>query len=176
MDFLFHHSIMWIVCRKLELWSHLQSLYHVTIQKFLNMKDKVTILESNPNFQCYHFSSSEVLCSNIHKKRLDLTFHFNINSRVQCNTQFYSALVSVFQIMLQCLGSQPARKRNKWKRLQEQVANWLTAWLTPWRRAPPEKPPVVQLLKNFPTLYGTRRFSTVFTRALHWSLSWARSI
>jgi hypothetical protein len=24
--------------------------------------------------------------------------------------------------------------------------------------------------------YGTRRFITVFTRALHWSLSWARSI
>jgi hypothetical protein len=34
----------------------------------------------------------------------------------------------------------------------------------------------VQLLKNFPAFYGTRRFITVFTRALHWSLSWARSI
>jgi hypothetical protein len=31
-------------------------------------------------------------------------------------------------------------------------------------------------LKNFPEFYGTRRFITVFTRALHWSLSWARSI
>jgi hypothetical protein len=39
-----------------------------------------------------------------------------------------------------------------------------------------EKPPVVQLLKNFPTFYGTRRFITAFTRALHWSLPWARSI
>jgi hypothetical protein len=38
-----------------------------------------------------------------------------------------------------------------------------------------EKPPIVQPLKNFPTFYGTRRFITVFTRALHWSLSWARS-
>jgi hypothetical protein len=28
----------------------------------------------------------------------------------------------------------------------------------------------VQLLKNFPAFYGTRRFITVFTRALHWSL------
>jgi hypothetical protein len=27
-----------------------------------------------------------------------------------------------------------------------------------------------------PTFYGTRRFITVFTKALHWSLSWARSI
>jgi hypothetical protein len=35
-----------------------------------------------------------------------------------------------------------------------------------------EKPPIVQPLKNFPAFYGTRRFSTVFTRALHWSLSW----
>jgi hypothetical protein len=34
----------------------------------------------------------------------------------------------------------------------------------------------VQLLKNFPAFYGPRRFVTVFTRALHWSLSWARSI
>jgi hypothetical protein len=28
-----------------------------------------------------------------------------------------------------------------------------------------EKPPVAQLLKNFPTFYGTRRFITVFTTA-----------
>jgi hypothetical protein len=39
-----------------------------------------------------------------------------------------------------------------------------------------EKPPVVQLLKDFPTFYGTWRFITVFTRALHWSLSWTISI
>jgi hypothetical protein len=36
--------------------------------------------------------------------------------------------------------------------------------------------PVVQLLKNFSPFYGTRKFITVFTRALHWSLPWARSI
>jgi hypothetical protein len=35
-----------------------------------------------------------------------------------------------------------------------------------------EKPPIVQPLKNFPAFYGTRRFITVFTRALQWSLSW----
>jgi hypothetical protein len=34
-----------------------------------------------------------------------------------------------------------------------------------------EKLPVVQLLKNFPAIYGTRTFITVFTRDLHWSLS-----
>jgi hypothetical protein len=32
------------------------------------------------------------------------------------------------------------------------------------------------LLKNFTAFYGTRRFITVFTRALYWPLSWARSI
>jgi hypothetical protein len=35
---------------------------------------------------------------------------------------------------------------------------------------------VAQLLRNFPTFYGTRRFIIMFTRALHYSLSWARSI
>jgi hypothetical protein len=34
-----------------------------------------------------------------------------------------------------------------------------------------EKLTVAQLLKNFPTFYGTQRFITVFTRALHWFLS-----
>jgi hypothetical protein len=36
-----------------------------------------------------------------------------------------------------------------------------------------EKPTVTELLKNFPIFCGTRRFITVFTRALHWFLSWA---
>jgi hypothetical protein len=30
--------------------------------------------------------------------------------------------------------------------------------------------------KNFPALYGARRFITVFKRSLHWYLFWARSI
>jgi hypothetical protein len=47
---------------------------------------------------------------------------------------------------------------------------------TPWARDLLEKPPVAQLLKDFPTFCGTRRFITVFTRALYWSLSRARSI
>jgi hypothetical protein len=34
----------------------------------------------------------------------------------------------------------------------------------------------MQLLKNFPAFYRTRRFITVFTKALPCSLSWARSI
>jgi hypothetical protein len=39
-----------------------------------------------------------------------------------------------------------------------------------------EKLPVVELLENFPAFYGTRRFITASTWALHRSLSWARSI
>jgi hypothetical protein len=45
-----------------------------------------------------------------------------------------------------------------------------------WSWALLVKPPTVQLLRNFPAFYETRRFMTVFTRALHWSLSWARLI
>jgi hypothetical protein len=52
----------------------------------------------------------------------------------------------------------------------------LTNLLSPWSWALLEKPSVMQLLKNFPTYYGTWRFITVFTRALHRSLSWARQI
>jgi hypothetical protein len=40
-----------------------------------------------------------------------------------------------------------------------------------WSSALLEKLPIVQPLKNFPTFYGTRRFITALTRALHWSLS-----
>jgi hypothetical protein len=52
----------------------------------------------------------------------------------------------------------------------------LSFWLTPWSWCPLEKPTVGQPLMNFPTFHGTRRFITVFTRTLHRSLSWARSI
>jgi hypothetical protein len=46
-------------------------------------------------------------------------------------------------------------------------------WLTSWRGTILDKPPVVQPIKNFPTFYGTVRFITVFTRALHCSISLA---
>jgi hypothetical protein len=41
--------------------------------------------------------------------------------------------------------------------------------------SPSWEAPIVQLHKNFPALYGTRRFISVFTRALHSSLTSARS-
>jgi hypothetical protein len=47
---------------------------------------------------------------------------------------------------------------------------YITNWTTPWSRALLEKPSLSQLLKNFPTFYGTQRFITVFTWVLHQSL------
>jgi hypothetical protein len=43
-------------------------------------------------------------------------------------------------------------------------------------QSPVEKMIFSQLIKKFPALYGIRSFITVFTRARHWSLSWARWI
>jgi hypothetical protein len=43
-----------------------------------------------------------------------------------------------------------------------------------WGWALLQKSTIVELLDNFPAFYGARRFITVFTSALHWSLSWAR--
>jgi hypothetical protein len=42
---------------------------------------------------------------------------------------------------------------------------------SPWSWTLLEKLPIVQLLKNFPVFYGTRRFITAFTRALYLFLS-----
>jgi hypothetical protein len=52
----------------------------------------------------------------------------------------------------------------------------LTYLLTPWCRILLEKLIVPQLVKNIPLSYGTRRFITVFTKARHWTLSWASRI
>jgi hypothetical protein len=48
--------------------------------------------------------------------------------------------------------------------------------LTPWCRTLFEKLIVTQLVKKTCFLYGTRRFITVFTKARHWTLSWASRI
>jgi hypothetical protein len=57
-----------------------------------------------------------------------------------------------------------------------QSQHWAHSLTLPWSWALLEEPPIAQLLRNFPTFHGTRRFISVFTRALHWSLSWAWSI
>jgi len=52
----------------------------------------------------------------------------------------------------------------------------ITYLLTPWRRVLLEKLTRLQLVKNFPAFYGSRRFITAFTSAHHLYLSWASSI
>jgi len=49
----------------------------------------------------------------------------------------------------------------------------LTNYVTPWSRVLLEKIIITQLVKKFSTFYGTHMFVTMFTRARHWSLSWA---
>jgi hypothetical protein len=57
------------------------------------------------------------------------------------------------------------------------VVFWFSLILTYLRSwALLEGPPIVQPLKNFPAFYGTWWLNSVFTRALHCSLSWAISI
>jgi hypothetical protein len=61
------------------------------------------------------------------------------------------------------------------------AVNWFLysyIWLqvTPWSWTLLEKLIVTQLVKELPFFYGTRRFITAFSRARHWSLSWARWI
>jgi hypothetical protein len=47
---------------------------------------------------------------------------------------------------------------------------------TPQSRALLEKHIVTQLFEKYPIFYGTQRFIIVFTRAHHWSLTWAHWI
>jgi len=44
------------------------------------------------------------------------------------------------------------------------------ASLIPWSSVLLEKLTVTQLVKEFPSFFGNRRFITVFTRVRHWSL------
>jgi hypothetical protein len=48
--------------------------------------------------------------------------------------------------------------------------------LTSWNRVPLAKPAVTQPLKNFPTFDGARKFTIVFTRTFHLSLSFFNTI
>jgi len=54
--------------------------------------------------------------------------------------------------------------------------NLLTYLLTPHSTVLLETPTGFQLVKKFPSYFGTRRFITAFTSARQLSLSWASSI
>ena len=51
------------------------------------------------------------------------------------------------------------------------LTHLLTYLLTPWSTILLENVTGSQVVKNFPTFYGTRMFITAFTRARHLSLS-----
>jgi len=52
----------------------------------------------------------------------------------------------------------------------------LTYLFIPWNGVLPDKLIGLQLVKKFPTFYGTRRFITAFRRARHLSLTWTTLI
>jgi len=52
----------------------------------------------------------------------------------------------------------------------------IEAWLSPWYRVLFQNTIPPQLVKKFPEMYGIRTFITLFTKALHFSMFWARSI
>ena len=56
------------------------------------------------------------------------------------------------------------------------LVHLLTYLLTPWCRVLLEKLTGLQLVKKFPTFYGTRWFITALTSVRHLSLSWANPI
>ena len=60
--------------------------------------------------------------------------------------------------------------------MHELVPTSLSYSLSSWSRVLPQKLTGSQLITKFPAFYGTRRFITAFTSALHLSLSWARSV
>ena len=61
--------------------------------------------------------------------------------------------------------------------MHNQVTTFVNTYLlTPWSRVLLEKLIGFQLVKNFPTFYGTWRFITAFTSVRHLYLSWASSI
>jgi hypothetical protein len=68
---------------------------------------------------------------------------------------------------------------NLWQRVKQR-SNYLRTYLPTYQLSPwswnLEKPAVAQLLNDFPTFYGTRRFIIMFKRSCHWSLSSARWI
>jgi hypothetical protein len=58
--------------------------------------------------------------------------------------------------------------------IPDRYHSYLLTYLRSWSLL--EKLSIVQPFKKFPEFYGTQRFVAVFTRDLHWSLSWASSI
>jgi hypothetical protein len=75
-----------------------------------------------------------------------------------------------------CERTECCRHRSKWDSWKESMCDRcvrILIMVTPLSRVRLEKLIVSQVVNTFPAFYGTRRFFTVFTRARHWSVSWA---
>jgi hypothetical protein len=84
--------------------------------------------------------------------------------------EFHSATKSIFNSITLTPRSPDWFRSSKGGHKNTYIGNVFLSLLT-YLLALLEEPPIVQHLKNFPAFYETRMFNTVFTRALHWSLS-----
>jgi hypothetical protein len=98
---------------------------------------------------------------------------------------YYKGIILVYGYTVQCLLLSQGflfqwTSTDLWQDSDVTVYSWIGVCLRFYQTAEVgvflEKSTVVQLLKNFPTFYGTQRCITIFTRSHHWSLSWARWI
>jgi hypothetical protein len=89
----------------------------------------------------------------------------NRNRMWECGLNSCTTGGALMNIVMQFQAAQVAE--NSWlaNQLLTDFSKILLSWVLP------EKPPVVQLPKNFQIFYGTRMFITVFIRTRHWSLS-----
>jgi len=75
-----------------------------------------------------------------------------------------------------CSLGEKRKKKLKWQDLIFLCKILLTHLLTPWSRVLLEKLTGFKLVKKFPAIYGTRRFTTALPSARQLSLFWASSI
>jgi hypothetical protein len=85
------------------------------------------------------------------------------------NSAFCCVFTETPRFLLAVIVFPPSQNTDDDNRLEENLT-----YLQSWDIL--EKLPIVQPVGNFPAFYLTRRFITVFTTALHWSLSWTTSI
>jgi len=95
---------------------------------------------------------------------------WNLVSHTEGRVFEYRVLKKIFEPKRGELTGKGGRLRNE---LFCALYNYLP---TPFSRVLLEKLNVLELVKKFPALYGTRRFITAFTSARHLSLFWANSI
>ena len=96
--------------------------------------------------------------------------------RTTCRN-LYLAVVCFLTASLPIILHSSRRRSPQWHRIRNRNGLHKDSYLlTPWNRVLLEKLASLQLVKKFPTFYGTRSFLTALTSARHLSLSWASPI